>query len=268
VVSHTSIRTLIPEANSYGVALVVVYTLASFSLAAELYQRWFSARRIRVLHVYCGALVVAILLGALVVDLSPLFSGSPTAFALAVPVGFVAGAVAGWWDREVVRIANRRVLRRPRRLLTGAPATEVAAARPRPCGAGFGTAFRRRSLGAHRDRSSFRPSFRSTEFGLGAVVAVAVCEELAYRGVLVRISFAAPSTGLVAVALVATVAFFALTHVWFGWTHVVAKLPLGALALVAVLVVGNVLPAVVAHVVFNLRIWNEMRAGVYVPATT
>jgi hypothetical protein len=85
--------------------------------------------------------------------------------------------------------------------------------------------------------------------------------------VLVSLCFLLPEPWLVALALAGTLAAFATSHVWFGWTHVLAKLPLGALALICVLAVGNVVPAVIAHVVFNLRIWSEIRAGAYVPVT-
>lgn len=98
------------------------------------------------------------------------------------------------------------------------------------------------------------------QFPLGTVLAVAVAEEAFYRGVLLRAALLPP--GWVGPALaVATVAAFALAHVTFGWPHVLAKAPLGAVAAAAALAFGSVLPALVAHLWFNFSVWRDLRAA-------
>jgi membrane protein YdbS with pleckstrin-like domain len=52
---------------------------------------------------------------------------------------------------------------------------------------------------------------------------------------------------------------FCAAHLHFGWAGAVAKLPLTVLALAAVLLLGTVWPAVVAHVLFNYRVWRSWR---------
>ena len=89
------------------------------------------------------------------------------------------------------------------------------------------------------------------------MAAVAVLEELIYRGFLVRSAFLLPALPLAAGAIVGIVLIFALAHLQFGWEHVMAKLPLSALAMVAVVLLGTVLPAVVAHVLFNVKLARE-----------
>jgi hypothetical protein len=80
-----------------------------------------------------------------------------------------------------------------------------------------------------------------------------------YRNVLVNASFLLGSWLAVAAGLCGTLALFAVAHVRFGWLHVVAKLPLGALALATVLALGTVVAAAAAHVVFNLLVWRDQR---------
>jgi hypothetical protein len=95
--------------------------------------------------------------------------------------------------------------------------------------------------------------------GLVQLATIGALEELDYRGALVGACFLVPSTALRTAALAASVAAFALSHIWFGWPHVAAKVPLGVLTMAAALVAGSVVPAVVAHVVFNVAVARALR---------
>jgi membrane protease YdiL (CAAX protease family) len=44
---------------------------------------------------------------------------------------------------------------------------------------------------------------------------------------------------------------FALSHIWFGWAQVLAKIPLSAIATLAALISGGVAAAIFAHVAYN-----------------
>lgn len=225
------IRTPIPEAGSYGLAILLVYGLSSYSLAGELHQRWLARRGVRPVPVYCGVLAFVVAWGALLLDVRGLAGDDPIGWLAALPAGVAAGAIAGWADRAILRGHARRLLRRGR------------------------------SPAVRSDRGIGRPSFRRDEFPLWAAIAVAALEELVYRGMLVRASLLVDPGGLAALALVGTVVAFGLSHVWFGWAQVRAKLPLGALALAVTLATGTVLAAIVAHVVFNVRVWRAIRAS-------
>jgi Type II CAAX prenyl endopeptidase Rce1-like len=83
-------------------------------------------------------------------------------------------------------------------------------------------------------------------------ILVAPFEEMVYRGYLVMLCQEIPDRILYAVALAFTVLAFALAHIYSGPVQAAAKLPLGLLTLVAVLASNALLPAIVAHVLFNL----------------
>jgi hypothetical protein len=258
----TSVRTLIPEAGTYGVAILVVYGLSSFSLASEIWMRWMVGRGVSILYVYAAALAGCVAWGLVVLEPDPVTSASPIACALSMPIGLAIGHLAGRCDRAVIRHVNRRTIRHPvdhrqgsRRppRVTGRPVRAVPVSIS-------GSLAQRRSAGLHRVRPP-RPEDQVP--GRGEVVAVAALEELVYRGVLVSACFLLPGSMYVALALAGLIVAFALPHVWFGWAHVLAKLPLSALTMAAALSLSTVLPAVIGHIVFNIRVRQDMRAGAY-----
>jgi membrane protease YdiL (CAAX protease family) len=118
---------------------------------------------------------------------------------------------------------------------------------------------RRRQLGLQRVQRTGAPSLDVARSPLVALTAIGALEELVYRGVLLSACLLVPVAALRDAALAATVAAFALSHVWYGWPHVLAKLPLGVLALASALAFGTVLAAVAAHVVFNAAVWRDLR---------
>jgi hypothetical protein len=272
VESHTAIRTLIPEAGSYGIAILVVLGLGSSALAADLRARWFVGTRVRIFHVYSAVLAFTSLWGLLVLDTSRLLGTSVLAWGLALPVGLAAGAIAKWSDRAILRsISRRSVLRRRRGYQGRTTAASTARSGPRPSRATSvpfaGQPATRRELSLHRVGQRFERAFTLHDAGVWPYVVAAALEEVVYRGFLVGVCFLLPGTVLIAFALAGTVVAFALTHIWFGWEHVAAKLPLGAATLVAALVLGTALPAIVAHVVFNVGVWKDARAAFPVPAS-
>ena len=272
VESHTAIRTLIPEADSYGVAILVVLGLGSSALAADLRARWFGGTRVKIFHVYAAVLAFTGLWGLLVLETSRLLGTSALAWGLSLPVGLAAAAVARWGDRAILRFLKRRSLLRHRRHDRSRPAVASAGrSGPRPTRVTSvpfaGQPAQRRELSQHRVGQRFERAFTQHDAGVWPFVFAAALEEVVYRGFLVGVCFLLPGTALIALALAGTVVAFALTHVWFGWEHVAAKGPLGAATLVAALVLGTVLPAVVAHVAFNVGVWRDTRAAFPVPAS-
>lgn len=267
---HTSIRTLIPEADSYGIAILVVVSLGSFMLAGDVWSRWTAGTRISVFHVYCGIIGFLCAWGFLVVDSSLIPGSSALGWVLSLPVGLAVGHLARRGDRAVVRAFNRRTVMRRRDDLSSRPGAAMMRPQVRPSFAGTlpftGGQQARRRLITRRTRRSLPSSFAAQNPTLPVLVIGAGFEELVFRGFLVSVCFLLPHAALTALALVGTVAAFALFHVWFGWAHVLAKLPLGLLCLVAVLALGTVLPAIVAHVLFNFDVWKDLKSTSPAPA--
>ena len=246
------------EHAAYLLAVSLVLGLGAFAVAAELYARFLARRRGRVLDVYAAVLALAVLAGVLARGADVLGTPSVTWLLLALPVGLLVGEVARRLDRRIVRRLARR---RPRGAQVS-PSLADAGRRSRPtptAGAMLLGGSAVREPGAHRGRPDPR-QVDPRQFPLATVVVVAVAEEAFYRGVLLH-SALAPGSWVVVPLVGAAVAAFALTHLTFGWAHVLAKTPLGVGATALALAAGSVLPAVVAHGWFNVRVWQELAPG-------
>lgn len=245
---------LIPEAASYGIAILVLYSLASFSLAAQIHARWLAPKRVSFILTHCLVMAGIVAWGLLIFEPSVIFGRSPTVWALSVPLGVVAGAVSLWGDRLIVlRLLRREALRAGPRF--SAVATESPRQRRDVPEAGPPT--RRKTIGVPRLQQELRPA-DERRFGFMPLVLAAALEELVYRGLLVQTCFLLPNRFWVAVGLAATTMFFSLSHLPFGWPQVFAKFPLGVCTTALAVALGSVTPAIVAHLVFNIKIWKDL----------
>lgn len=228
--------TLTPDAHAYAVALAVTYSLSCAWLAGLAVTRWPRARAAGFLPVYAAMLGAVATLSVWALDPQPVTGASLAQVVLGVPVGLAAGAAAVAAEVRVVRAvgSRSRAGRRARRAST-----------PRSAVAVYGEG----------EDDPRRPARRldRTRPAVALLLAVAALEEILFRGLLLHLALSLPGVAVAAVTVVGVVLAFALTHIAFGWTEVLAKLPLSALATVAVLATGSVTAAVVAHAVINLR---------------
>jgi membrane protease YdiL (CAAX protease family) len=229
--------TLTPEVEAYAVAGIAVYALACGPLAGYLRSSWPRSPGPPFLVVYVGLMAAVAGAALVVLDLPLVTAHTPVELALALPVGVAIGLLAIWWDAAVRRAARGRARRR------GAARDAAWQAGGRPAS----------THGAALDGA--RPEAVST---LLVLLAVAALEEVLFRGVLVDLSLSL-SPPAAAACLAGTLVLFALSHVYWGWSEVLSKGALGMLALACVLALGTVVPAIVAHAVFNARSWLAVR---------
>lgn len=264
--------TLIPDApgmpdaslsdtRAYALTALALLSLACLTLAAHLHTRWAWVRRLPLLGVHVllmGALVAAgaVLLGpGSVVQPVP---GHPAGW-WGLPAGAALGAVLG---PLVVRtdLAITTAWRTARPAPARPAPQRMTAARPSGFAASGTRVSERRRTGLVRARNDYAPTDGDLRVRLELLVAVAVGEELVFRGLLTRLALLLPGVWLAAGGLVVAAAVFACSHVFFGWVQVLAKTPLALAACAATLLTGNVLAAVVAHVVFNVWVWRYRRS--------
>lgn len=240
-------RTLTPDVTAYAVAAVTLYAAASQTVGAHVHARWLAARGVRLVHAQIGALALAAVAG--VALLGHVVLGTSVAGAVAgVPLGVGAGVAVTYADGWIVRHA------RPRRMpatARGVRASRPAGALPRPT---------RRTLGLDAIDRGFRPSAADFRVAIGWLVALAALEEVVYRGVLYRLALRPDRLALRVLALAGVTVLFALVHVFYGWTQVLAKTPLGVVALLGTVCTGTIVAAVVAHVTFNAAVWRRYGA--------
>ena len=226
-------RIPIPEAASYGVAVLAVLIPSASTVAARLHTRAGALARVPFARVHAAVLAVVTAWGFAVLPSSPLFAPGRAFGVTAVALGAVIGAGTFALDRHLLRRAR------------GTPRPRARPTAP---------------LSLGRTTAGWRPAPGTAGgFDLPALVVAGALEEVLFRGFLVDLSLRLPGRVAPAAAVAAGIGVFALGHVAFGWREVAAKLLLGTAALAAVFATGSVLGAVAAHVSFNVRVWAAWR---------
>jgi membrane protease YdiL (CAAX protease family) len=207
---------LIPEWRAYLVAIIVLFSLSSMSIAAKLKNDAASAARFTpFLQSYVALMAGIAMLGAASVGVPALLP--PTFIAASALTG--AGIAAG-----ILAVAANRLILRTTSNVPGLATTH-------------------RADGGDRYQHMMR---------LILLTATAILEEVLFRGYLVTFAFWLPNQFLVVTALVLSVICFGAAHIYGGPENALGKLPLGALTLLLALGSGLLWPAIVAHVCFNL----------------
>ncbi|MFE1765207.1 CPBP family intramembrane glutamic endopeptidase [Streptomyces angustmyceticus] len=246
--------THIPELRDTALAALALCAFSCLALASHLHVRFFDHHGVHTLQVYAGILAAVTGSAFLILGPAALLRAPGWGLAAGLVLGTGAGPLIAAADTAITRRLGRRTASRVARPVRG-PAARPQARATRPVGQAA------RLTGAKPTRSADRrwtPNRRDTDVALPLVwlVTVGVLEEFVFRGVLTGVAMALPGWGTRTLVLTLATAAFALSHIFFGWAQVVAKLPLSLATLAITLATGNVLGAAVAHALFNFRIWR------------
>lgn len=233
--------TLTPSASALAVAGAASLCLGARTLAGRAQTRVSTRSPAAAQAIYVAILAGIAIYGAAVLGVAG-FSSADSAPA-AVPVGVVGGLLAAKLDL----LLARRAFRRGRSLRADGRAQRAATTEVGP----------RRGLGrAAREAQLWQARAQPREWALSGLFAVAFLEELIFRGVLTHAALAAPPAAAWLV-MAGACAAFGLSHAPFGRGQASAKTALGAIALLALLITGSLVAAVLVHLAVNLRAWRE-----------
>ncbi|QEU93102.1 CPBP family intramembrane glutamic endopeptidase [Streptomyces kanamyceticus] len=252
-----------PELREPALAALTLCALSCLALASHLHVRFFDHRGMHTLQVYAAVLAVVAGCGLLVVGPRVLGSGVGWGLLVSPLLGAAVAPLVAAADTLITRRLGRRAARSATRG-GRAPATAPRARATRPVGQAARLAG---ASSATTTKQQWTPSHRDTDVALplGWLVAVGVLEECVFRGTLTGVALTQQGITARVLILLAATGAFALSHIFFGWAQVAAKLPLSVTALAITLVTGSVLGAVVTHALFNVRIWryqNTVRGAV------
>jgi hypothetical protein len=255
----------IPDQNAYATALAILSGVGCLSLAAHVHARWLAKHGIEFMPTYLGILAVVTTWGVAVFGPRSIV---PSSWRLAL-LSFPVGALAGWSARRADGAINRHVAdwqrRRKEQFRRGSSAATARQHREltlRVHHLPFRQASRstqRRATGVEETQWNARRVAEEHLPSLNVLLAVAALEEVSFRGYLLQACLRLPTVTLAAAAVFSIGVLFALSHVFFGWREVLAKAPLSAVATVSALALGSVLPAVIAHAVFNASVWRDSK---------
>jgi Type II CAAX prenyl endopeptidase Rce1-like len=238
--------------RDYALTALFLWGTTGMAVASHVHGRWLEDRRkVSTVTVYLIVLGLVAGSGMAVLGTAVVWNGDWMGLGASLPIGLLVGMLAWHSDVHLGRTLAPRTRTTPRR--------PVHVSRVRPIGMASG------SRAAHRvavNRWGARDRDAATQITLTRLLAGAMLEEIVYRGVLVQIAITEASRWATVPLLLIAVVAFGVSHLPFGWSQALAKLPLSILAMAATLATGTIVAAVIGHVLFNYRVWlHYRRAG-------
>ena len=245
---------LLPAAFGYDIAVLIVLSLSAFAVASYINDRWLRGERSRFHAVYAATLCGVVCLGLLVQQPALWFQGSwPTWLGLSI-AGPILGAFARRCDQSIVRAIERRRRTWQRQVAAPTSADLFPPSRTTRSTSGSTHAVAGKSPSAATKRSERASALGTPSTSYLLLALIGALEEIVHRAILTRFCLTLQDPLAVGLALAGATAMFALSHIEYGWSNVLAKLPLGIGALGITLVTGNVFGAIVMHAWYNLSV--------------
>lgn len=178
---------LIPEAHSYGIAILVLNGLGASTVAVHVHSRWLARMGVPFMLVYCSAMGVVVVWGLLVLDFSSIV-GTPCSWVISIPLGLFVGRLARWSDCALLRCMASQQPGRQARHTKNPPASDISASvfHPEPVLVGEGGDVRR-AVGRYWSRHQYESLPQEYQFGFCSMVTVAILEEVLHRGLLLHV---------------------------------------------------------------------------------
>jgi hypothetical protein len=251
------ILTLIPDAGSYGIAILVTLSLGSFTLGHQIFLRWSKSTSLTLLEINFVVKALVVCWGSLIFPISALFGHSTTSQIYGVMLGIPAGWLAVRADTTIMR----RVLRKQTDISNhaGKIGSHLKSQSRVSSPVGFRGSWAKVPPRRGGRLDYFAVNSIGVDSSLTFLTLVAVCEELLFRGFLILSCSLLQIPLAKWVALLIITLLFAASHISIRPSQAFAKLPLSVLATISVLCLGTVVPAIVMHVYVNAMAWKGGR---------
>ncbi|WP_307481230.1 CPBP family intramembrane glutamic endopeptidase [Microbacterium trichothecenolyticum] len=242
-------------------------------VATMLSSRFRVLSKLRLNSIYTVATLLIATTG--LIEAGPVALLRPESTWLGAAAGVAAAPILGYLAVLADGKLTERFRRRSREQSTTAQATGTSRRassgltplRVMPAGAARQLGVQRRQAAPRVPSSRISVSSQPRQQALLWLVLVAVGEELLYRGVFLGWAMLFPPL-LAGFFLALGTAVFGLIHISFGWSQVVAKLPLAIIGVATTLAFGTPLCAVLVHVYFNVYYWRKRRFSALSAAAT
>ena len=254
------ILTLIPEADTYGLIVLIALSLGSTGIASYIYMRYLSIKANDIILTNAIVKIIIVLFGLLIIPFSQLYSQNWQIEISSIPIGIIFGFIVISIDKKVIR----HFIRTGKHSVsidmnTSADRLNYNKTYNRSLGLDDTVETQDNSLKMQNNMNRLSSNPELVTFSLGSVILVAICEEIIFRGFLVSCSLMIHDLKLRVVALIASVLFFGISHATSGLEQALTKTILGTITLLLRMISGSILPAIVTHVVLNTAAYYETK---------
>lgn len=247
------ILTLIPNVDTYGVMLLAILSLGSFSIAGHIHIRWLKST---FSFIGSNAAVKSALaiIGLMIIPLSELFQKNIFYELVGLFIGIIFGLLTTFIELSMIRKMNRNNIKpsnhqinvRHDNLLRNAKIIKKKL---------FVSTLLLQSKGLNNvraDYSQYAAELDFVHYSLSAVVIVAIAEEFLFRGYLISLYSLLSNHNMMIFAVLCSTLLFALSHINNSWNEFKCKLPLSIFTTIGFLATGTLLCAIATHVTLNL----------------
>jgi len=251
-----TILTLIPDAKTYGIAILLMLSLGCSNIASHIHSRWFAHKRTNSILLQWIVKFFIILFGITIFPIQELFLSPLWKQLVALPIAVLLGIFALKFEFYIKRILLRRKKYAPQATMNSRYIYHQATASKKFGMTSSHFAGKTNLKNIHEHHAKQDASL--TGFNLRDIILVAIGEEIIFRGFLWQFSLLMPSLWLNYTVLIFSVILFGASHISMGKGQFLAKTILGTCCLASVLFAHSILPAIITHVIFNICAYQEM----------
>ena len=257
------ILTLIPNAETYGIAILIMLSLGSFVIARHVHIRWLKTKFSLIAS---NAIVktVIVMFGLLIIPGKDLFLSTLTRTIIDLVCGVLLGLVCVVLEVYLIRKRNRhKIINKIANkyktdyslLRNSVPQSKMSLSTKKEISA-QGLSQLRKSYSQYAHEPDF------IHYSLIAVILVAIAEEIIFRGYI--ISAAQWVNGYSSVLIGLSVICFVASHISQSWFEGLAKLPLAIVATAGFIMTADLSLAIAAHVTFNIYAFLQLKNFKYI----
>lgn len=258
-------HTLIHE-DILGLYMYTAFFLNAIScqpIAGLIHARYLINKGIKIINFSTAYKGLLVLVGASLIPIHNFFSGS---FLQNTAYLFMGLAIGYYWmafEKNFIRQYTRSFLLKNKKLIVkNNLGSLISNAVMEPTGLQLSSnkdKTKRRESGLRRGSNNMTMNNDAYHFSLFSLICTALFEELLYRGFLLAMCLRLHQSIFAILATLIVTITFSFSHYNFGRLQVLLKMLFSFCMLASVLVTGNLIPAIFAHVVFNILAWQHLK---------
>lgn len=256
---------LIPSVNSYsvniyGVMLLAMLSLGSFTIARHVHIRWLKTKFSFIGSNAVVKMAIA-LMGLFIIPVSDLFSLNVSHEICGILAGLAMGFMTVFLEIQMIRKVNRKSLVKKNyqyrtnednhlrnaiftKKMTLASAKTITAK---------GLTHIRQSYSQYANEPNF------LNYSLMSVITVGIAEEFLFRGYLISIAELMQNRIEMIAIIFCSLILFAFSHVSHSWNEFKCKLPLSIFTTADFIVTGTLLSSIATHLTLNIYAYLQLK---------
>jgi|GEM_PF-3442988 len=250
---------LIPQAETYGVTILAIFSLASFTIARRFHLSRGSGGHIDFVKVNLIVKSLIVLYGLLLIPMQNLFSLKFSTEFVACLAGIVLGIFYIRIEKKIIRYFARNEKTKNKQKQYMLKASKVHVIKARSLGLSNNNFFRRHNSLSNQQKNVFDYA-ELCKIKLMHLLLIAILEEIIFRGYLTYITLNISLNIYNEIIVLIFIAFlFAFSHASYSWPQIASKFIFGIMALFVFMCFGTLTSAISSHLYLNAIAYKHLQ---------